>query len=257
MKVIGFAQLRNESERGNLENWFRCMEPCDYIYIWDHASTDNSKEIYEQHPNATVIYSDTNRFNEELVCKEILYKKLLEDHPDVDWVLWLDGDLILDGRLLVDDNLRKLCKKLDDADVDLPCFGHYNLWRSDTYYRLDQGYHNLHGHWFPLWGKAHNKYFVPKTGLHHGQVPEGTTQCAVVDVSVIHRGFAKDEYIVEKYLNYKGLGQTGWDLDRLIDEKNLTCERLDDKILPSWYEIDDDNSPVLKDKLIELYNNIP
>jgi len=119
MKIIGFGQLRNEASRGNLENWFRCMEPCNHIYIFDQASTDNSREIYEKYKHkTTVIYSPSNRFNEELICKGELYRLMLKEQPDVDWVLWLDGDLILDGRLLVDDNLRRLCKKLDDKEID-------------------------------------------------------------------------------------------------------------------------------------------
>lgn len=258
MKIIGFGQLRNEASRGNLENWFRCMEPCEHIYIWDHASTDNSREIYEKYKDkTTIIYSDTNRFNEELICKDILYKKMLREQPDANWVLWLDGDLLLDGRLLVDNNLEKLCAKLDEKNVDLPCFGHYNLWRSDMFYRVDQGYHNLHGRWFPLWGNPKNKYFDAIPGLHHGQVPQGTTKAAIVDVSVIHRGFATDEYIVEKYLRYKELGQKGWDLDRLIDEETLTVEHLPIGILPKWFELSDIADPTTKPKLKEIFTNIP
>ena len=254
-KIIGFSQLRNEASRGNLENWFRCMEPCDHIYIFDQASDDNSKDIYEQYKDkTTVIFSPTNRFTEELFCKAELYKLMLKEHPDVDWVLWLDGDLLLDGRLLKDNNLQKLCNKLDDADVDLPCFGHYNLWRSDNLYRVDNGYHNLHGHWFPLWGKPTTKYFAPKHGLHHGQVPENTTKAAKVDVSVIHRGFSIDKDIIEKYKNYKALGQTGWALDRLIDEETLTVEELPSGILPDWFELTDIVNPKNKKKLIDIYN---
>jgi hypothetical protein len=256
MKIIGFAQLRNESEKGNLENWFRCMEPCDHIYIWDQASTDNSREVYEKYKHkTTVIYSPKNRFKEELICKAELYKLLLKEQPDVNWVLWLDGDLLLDGRLLVDDNLRKLCKKLDDRGVDLPCFGHYNLWRSDTWYRVDQGYHNLHMHWFPLWGHPQTLWFEEISGLHHGQVPQGVTKNNPVDVSVMHLGFSKDQYILEKYLNYKSLGQKGWDLDRLIDEKTLTVEKLPDNIIPKWFTQKDTINPKEKQKLINLYSN--
>lgn len=254
-KIIGFGQLRNESQRGNLENWFKCMEPCNHIYIYDQASTDNSKEIYEKNKHkTTVIYSKENRFKDELFCKDELYKLMLKEHPDVDWVLWLDGDLLLDGRLLEDDNLQKLCSKLDNANVDLPCFGHYNLWRSDIHYRVDNGYHNLHGHWFPLWGKANNKYFVPKHGLHHGQVPEGTQKAVKVDVNVIHRGFVNETEIIEKYKNYKALGQKGWDLDRLIDEETLTVNTLPENILPKWFNIKNTKNPIEKKKLIEIYN---
>jgi glycosyltransferase involved in cell wall biosynthesis len=251
-KIIGFGQLRNESENGNLENWFRCMEPCDHIYIFDQASTDNSREIYEKYKDkTTVIYSPTNRFKEELICKAELYEMLLKEQPDVDWVLWLDGDILLDGRLLVDDNLQRLCNKLDGANVDLPCFGHYNLWRSDVHYRVDNGYHNLHGHWFPLWGRPREKNIPRRIGLHHGQIPEPNWNPARVDVSVIHRGFVSDANIVNKYNMYKFFGQTGWDLDRLIDESTLTVEKLPDGILPDWFEIEKDTDPTSLTPLVE------
>ena len=41
-------ELRNELSNGNLENWFRCMEFCDKIYIYDQASDDGSLEYYEK-----------------------------------------------------------------------------------------------------------------------------------------------------------------------------------------------------------------
>ena len=72
MKIVGFTQLRNELEKGNLENWFKCMSVCDHIYIFDQNSTDGSKEYYKKFDNVTVIESDTNRFAEELVCKNEL-----------------------------------------------------------------------------------------------------------------------------------------------------------------------------------------
>ena len=102
MKIIAFTQLRNELSNGNLENWFKQMEVCDYIYIFDQNSDDGSKEYYKKFDNCTVIESPTNRFKEELICKNELLKILLADHPDVDWILWIDGDLMLDGRLLKD-----------------------------------------------------------------------------------------------------------------------------------------------------------
>ena len=254
-KIIGFGQLRNERENGNLENWFKCMEPCDYIYIFDQASTDNSKEIYEKYDNVRVIYSPENRFTEELLCKDELYRLMLKEHPDVDWVLWLDGDLLLDGRLLKDNNLQKLCNKLDEANVDLPCFGHYNLWRSDKWYRKDNAYHDLHMHWFPLWGHPQNKWFDRQPGLHHGQVPQGTQKAALVDVSVIHFGFKNEEKVVNKYLHYKSLGQSGWALDRLIDEETLDVDEVPNEIYPEWFKIEDDKKPTEKELLINLYKD--
>lgn len=83
MKIVGFAQLRNELEKGNLENWFRCMlSICDFIYIFDQNSTDGSLEYYKKIDNVVVIESPTNRFEEEMICKNDLLQKIIIEHPD-------------------------------------------------------------------------------------------------------------------------------------------------------------------------------
>jgi hypothetical protein len=104
MKIIGFSQLRNELSKGNLESWFQCMGICDYIYIFDQASDDGSHDIYAQHDNVVLIQSEENRFNEEIICKKELLEKILSDHPDADWIFWIDGDTMIDQRLMDNDH---------------------------------------------------------------------------------------------------------------------------------------------------------
>jgi len=60
---------------------------------------------------------------------------------------------------------------------------------------------------------------------------------------------------VDKYLNYRSLGQKGWDLDRLIDEKTLTVERVPENILPKWFNPKDTENPKDKKLIIDLYKN--
>ena len=131
MKIIGFSQLRNELEKGNLENWFKCMSVCDYIYIFDQNSTDGSQDFYKTIPNTVVVESNKNRFNEEISCKSELLNKILKDHPDVDWIFWMDGDTLLDNRLLENNGKRfkEMCRQGTFERVDAFLFGHYNLWK--------------------------------------------------------------------------------------------------------------------------------
>ena len=49
------------------------------------------------------------------------------------------------------------------------------------------------------------------------------------------------------------MGQTGWDLDRLIDEKTLNVQKIPEKIIPSWYSTKDNQDPRTKNKLIDIY----
>ena len=79
MKIIGFSQLRNELSKGNLENWFKSMGMCEYVYIFDQASDDGSHDVYEQHDNVVLIQSEENLFRQEILCKKQLLEKLLLD----------------------------------------------------------------------------------------------------------------------------------------------------------------------------------
>ena len=256
-RVIGLNLLYNERLNGNLENWFQCLEPCDHIYVLDMGSTDNSKEIYEKYGHKTTVFYETeNRYDEYCTIKHNLFKKVLEREPDVDWLLWLDGDCLVDGRLLENDYMQKLCNLLDDKGIDMPLLGHYNLWRSDTHYRVDNEFHGLHGKWFPMWGRPHQKRMIDG-GLHpdnNGLVVTPDIRFARVDVNIIHKGFSTSEQILKKYLNYKSKGQTGWELDRLIDEANLETEKIPDNYLPKFLKVNNVDPKTLP-KLIDAYKD--
>jgi len=256
-KLIGFAQLRNELSKGNLENWFKQMSVCDYIYIFDQNSDDGSIEFYKKFKNCVVIESKINRFKEELICKNELLTKLLSDHPDTNWILWLDGDLLLDGRLL-DNNgekLKNLCAQGDKLNVDAYAFDHYNLWRSDIHYRVDNQYHSLNGNWVPLWRNNGNLKFNEVRGLHNIQYPNGLTNIYKSGYSVIHRGFSTDYQIMLKYEIYKANGQIGWALERLLDESTLSVIELNKNLLPKWFNIVDVINPINKPRIREIYMN--
>jgi GT2 family glycosyltransferase len=256
IKIVAFTQLRNELSKGNLDNWFKQMEICDHIYIFDQNSDDGSKDFYKKFKNTTVIESPKNRFYEELICKQELLNKLLSEHPDTDWILWLDGDLLLDGRLLKNngEELIKLCNFADSNEVDACFFDHYNLWRSDIYYRIDDGYHSLNGNWCPLWKNNGNLHFRNVVGLHNRQYPEGLKKGLKTPFCVVHRGFATDYQIMTKYDVYKSNGQSGWDLERLLNENGLEVQCLNVETLPDWFNINDSQNPKNKKPIIQIYN---
>lgn len=255
MKIIGFTQLRNELSKGNLENWFKQMSICDYIYIFDQNSDDGSLEYYKNFDNVVVIESPINRFKEELICKQELLTKLLSDHPDVDWILWLDGDLLLDGRLLANngEKLKELCQLGSKHNIDGYYFYHYNLWRSDIYYRVDDMYHSGHCGWCPLWRNTGQLAFNNIVGLHQRQYPNGVQNIHTTPYSVVHKGFSTDYQIITKYDVYKSNGQNGWELERLLNEQTLDVRELDKELLPEWFTIMDDVNPINKQKIREIY----
>jgi len=252
MKIIGFAQLRNELSNGNLENWFRCMSFCDYVYIYDQASDDGSLEYYKKQDNVVVVESPVNDFEREISCKEILLKKVLDEHPDTDWIFWIDGDTILDGRLLQDDGKEvfEVLKWGSDNLVDSFILGHYNLWRSDVYYRVDSDYDWFHRNGRRVFWRNNGKLqFVDNGGLHQPQFPRGLEKQVRINRDLIHRGFATDEQIMNRYNLYKSKGQSGPSLERLIDEEKLAVKKIENIILPTWYEIKDEAVPTGKEPL--------
>ena len=66
---------------------------------------------------------------------------------------------------------------------------------------------------------------LPSPGF--GQVP----------FSLIHRGFATDYQIIQKFEIYKSFGQDGWELYRLINEEGLVLKKIPYCVLPDWYPI--------------------
>lgn len=257
MKIVGFSQLRNESEKGNLHNWIRCMESvCDYIYVYDQNSTDDSKDIYKEHKSIVTIESDINDFTNEILCKNKLLTKLLAEHPDTDWIFWMDGDTILSRNALNRESLEKMLEECNHHGFDGVFMEHYNLWRSDTYYRIDNNYHDLCTTGvLALWKNNGNLSFQNRRGLHSPQYPSGIINPARSHAKLIHRGFATDYQIETKYKVYKERGQSGKALSRLLDEETLDVFRLNPNILPEWFEITDDKNPILKEKLIDKRNN--
>lgn len=253
-KIIGFSQLRNERANGNLDNWARQMsEICHEVYIVDQASEDSSFEIYKKY-DFNVIFEPENNFDKENIYKQKLLDWVLLDHPDADWIFWMDGDTLLDNRLLTGDNLNRLLTKNEDCDgVSLD---HKNLWRSDIYYRLDNKY-NILGDFGVccFWKIKPGLKFDSSSGLHKLTYPKTILDIAHThEFCLIHRGFATDFSIIKKYRNYKEFGMVGYELNRLIDEEGLIVSAIDETAYPHWFKIRDRMNPKNKQKLKQIYS---
>lgn len=274
MKIIGFAQLRNELENGNLKNWFKSMEFCDSIYIYDQNSTDRSKEYYKKFKNTVVIESPINDFTNEIKCKDILLTKLLKEQPDVDWIVWLDGDTIIDARLINQNAfvLKMILEShLDKKDVDAIVLGHCNLWRNDIYYRTDSLFHWLNEKGVcAIWRNNGKLKFESIGGLHREQYPHGIDNGVRFKYGLIHRGFATDDQIIRRINHYKTIPDTSWDktdvedyklgsvikaetIERFLNEDNLQVEKLISEMIPDWFVINDVVNPKNKKRIREIY----
>ena len=256
MKIIGFSQLRNELSKGNLENWFKSMGMCEYVYIFDQASDDGSHDVYEQHDNVVLIQSEENLFRQEILCKKQLLEKLLLEHPDTDWIFWMDGDTVLDQRLLNNDYamLEEVLDTSAESGADAISLGHYNLWRSNRHYRVDSSYHSLDQFGVvPFWRNNGRLNFSALGGLHNAQYPNGISSIAQLKhFKMVHYGFSTDKQIIDRYNLYKGLGQSGWNLDRLICETDLQVRESETEVLPTFIDCATPN-PTTLTALKDLY----
>jgi len=241
MKICGFLQNYNCVENGFLENCLISMSNiCDYIVVYDDASTEDVRPIYNKY-NCVVIYGHKNEFYRELQHKQELLTIALRENPD--WICWFDSDAILGKDWESYDDTRESLVSCDEKGIVLLHLHNLNLWKSDRFYRTDESFNDLwHGVFWKNTGELH---YVPVPKLHQKQYPRFyydqnkevvTSKYTGSKGQLIHLGFSRTEEIVKKYFTYRELGQEGWALNRLVDETNLSIEHSDAEWLPSWFE---------------------
>jgi glycosyltransferase involved in cell wall biosynthesis len=231
MKLVGMVQTYNEMANGNLE---RCLESlikyCDRVIVYNDGSTDDTKDylfdmqraVFKEHIDVQardlyVINSETNDFKNELAHKQTMVA--LAREIGADWILRMDADEVIEPR--GEQEIRDL---LSDTDKTGWAFHMTNLWRSEAFYRVDNGYNNVIFN--RLWRVHPDLHFNVERGLHLTNYPVGATDKeGFSDLEIIHYGFASDKAIVDKYHMYKAHGQSGQALDRLINERGLMVRR--------------------------------
>ena len=217
-QLVGFVKCFNEGKTGNLE---RCLKHlsnfCDDVVFCDDSSSDNSIEIAKKYTKNIIILPDD--FKKELSHKQKLLELALTLNPD--WIVSLDPDEIFDrqGEL---GGIRKLCHYGDEHNIDSFSFLYYNLWKGQKNFRTDELWLK---NWQPkLWKNTGELKFDVKEGLHLRQYPLGLKTDRRTDIKLIHYGFAAEEDVNKKYSNYQSLGQSGWNLERIKDEKTLALK---------------------------------
>lgn len=185
MRIVAFIQMYNEVTRGNLE---RCLKNCkqwaDDIVIYDDASTDDSVVVAKKYTKY-IIQGVVNNLCKELAHKQQLLEYALTLNPD--WIMWVDCDEILD-RAGTSSGLRKLAEDNLSTDVDAFSFHQTNLWRSQTYYRVDTLFDK--GWFVRLWRVKEGISFFVEHGLHRMLYPKTINKILRSDIRIIHYGFS-------------------------------------------------------------------
>lgn len=221
--IVGFCQLRNELENGHLIRFSKNMNSlCDKVYVWDQDSTDNSRDIYEKN-GWDVVYSAENLFHEEMKCKSSLLSIIKSECEG--WILWLDGDSTLP---ISRSCLSQLMYSAEINGCDCISFGHLNLWDNENTYRVDNNYMHLDSIGvIACWKISEKLSFSSGDGLHNLQYPVTLRNpLDAREIKIHHYGFLKEEDRVKKYELYKSLGQTGYDLERIVDVSTLSLKEV-------------------------------
>jgi len=220
LRLVGFLQMYNEQEKGNLERVLNHMKRfCDDIVIYDDGSTDNSIDLASKY-TSHIIKGEKNDFRSELSHKQKLLDLALTLKPD--WIIWVDGDEVFDrnGELY---GIRALCKFGMEKNIDGFYFQNFNLWKDLKHYRVDETWNKLWA--IKLWRNNNKLKFDIKSGLHQKLHPIGLKKICSSDIKLIHYGFSSSENIQQKYEMYKKNDQTGLLLERIKDETALKIKK--------------------------------
>ena len=142
----------------------------------------------------------------------------------------LDADEIVS---LDRSKLEDICLELADSHADGFEANYINLWRSNHYKRTDSLFDDLKP--VKLWKhrKDIDPYPMLKKGLHQPLHPQYVSSTIYrEDLVFIHIGFSSKERVIDKFIRYRSLGQTGFELMRFIDESKLRLELVPHEYLP-------------------------
>ena len=233
MKITCILQVYNEIQSGHLPEFFESNAHLfDNIIAYDDGSTDGSWEYLQKHATR-VLRAEKNNFKSERLHKAKMLQEATELGSEI--IITLDADeiLVIDRK-----ELEARCEKaLAVADGIKVKF--INLWRSQNHQRVD----SLFNEYFPvkIWRHKPELEAFPGTqeGLHQQLYPQYVQKISEASgLHIVHTGFSTQERIARKYLQYRRHGQKGFDLIRLIDERNLKLEKVADELLPPNFRTD-------------------
>ena len=263
VNLIAQVCMYNEVKKGNLD---RCLDNliryCDRVIVYDDASTDNSVEIAERY-GCHVIKGQVNNQMQELAHKQAMLEVALA--MGATHLFWLDCDEVLD-RTGTMGGLRQLCEDWPDG-LDAYSFPEINLWRSQTWQRMDSLF--TKARFVRLWKTAPGINFNVTEGVHKWLYPATIGVIEEAPFGVIHYGFWDYKRMLVKigadHLDKAGFqscaeyGLDGRGANWILDERKCSCQKLPDEIYPPGClppDVWDEPKPrVIKDLI--PYSDIP
>lgn len=233
----GLIQVKDELPE-NLPRAVASMRRiCDVIVGYDDASTDGSLEWMREHLDH-VFAGEVNDWEAEVEHKAMMLEWLRAQ--GVDWVLWLDADEAISPPAVV--ALRRLAA--NDPSLTGICVPEINLWRSESHYRVDDGFGDAG--FLRCWRMRPELRYddVTTRRLHRHQFPEAArermTSLRYPDEPIVHYSWSSPAKIEAKFLRYARAGLGGWNLSRLQDRHDAVLVPVD----PRWFWPKDGGWPV-------------
>jgi glycosyltransferase involved in cell wall biosynthesis len=188
---------------------------CDWIVVYDDASSDNSYEIAKEY-TPHVIKGDERIWFPTLPQKQKILD-YIANHPEInpDWIVWLDTDEVLDanGTKSIREWLGKVPPNIKGLEVH-----ELNLWKCNSFKRVDSLFDD--GWFLRLWRYSKGLRMRDTTELHPIPYPANLNPpYGRAAFEVIHFGFDSHERIVAKTKDYLERGMTLEQHERFFAEK--------------------------------------
>lgn len=222
MELTLISVCRNEVGTGHLDSFLKWnISKFDNVLVYDDASDDGTPELLKA-VGVEVIENEFSIFRNELIIREILLKEAKGRFSKTDWFMILDLDEVLTCSR---EELERLIIKAEQKKCTGVSFKLVNLWKSESFFRTDEHFNSVAK--THLWKNTEEMSFSGESGLHRELHPRSIKAIYIQDsLRILHLGFSTREKIVQKFLNYKKLGQEGRSLWRLIDERFINTQEV-------------------------------
>jgi glycosyltransferase involved in cell wall biosynthesis len=200
-RFLGAMRIKNEA-RHIYEVISRVLLLCQRVLIFDDHSTDETVAICQSFGERVMVFPSPFVGLDEARDKNYLLKKIIE--TDAKWVLWIDGDEVLERTGPV-----KLRHAADDGrDVAVYSLRIAYVWNDPQHIRVDGIYGQFRRpSFFRLEGQPLQHLHFPLTGFganfHCGNVPRGVVGALrELNVRLKHFGYMTREQREAKYIWY-------------------------------------------------------
>jgi len=209
VKLVCMTQVYNQNSLVGWDgktNILRFMESvtkyCDGLVAFDDGSTDGSRDIITDWSGDFELEIPSNKVNTP--SREGFHRARGLEHCrrlGADFVLCLDPDEVFEDKA-VRGSLRALCENMFETDGIK--FSRRDLWRTDRYIRLDNGWSGGTG--VRLFKLHDDVEYNADAGVRSPIAPDGLKKVSESILRIIHFGYSTDADILLKYKRFKALG---------------------------------------------------